>query len=164
MYKYTGGHHIIVWFFLISPLLQTGNGASGRWRRRGFDNEKKMSVLLSSRTSARPGDEYFPFLNGFIIISYNNNNNKNVNRDKNKEMSHFYRFYLNAFCDAIPAPRIVQSIIYNDGIHSIYVCVCVHFGRFYNIKIAILIHTLIYVYVCVCVCVCNTIIIKIYIY
>jgi len=117
--------------------------------------KKKMSVLLSSRTSARPGDEYFPFLNGFIIISYNNNNNKNVNRYKNKEMSHFYRFYLNAFCDAVPAPRIVQSIIYNDGIHIyIYIYMCVRFGRFYNIiMIAILIHTLIYVYVCVCVCV-----------
>jgi hypothetical protein len=138
---------------LISPLLHTGNGASGRWRRwRGFDNEKKkMSVLLSLRTSACPGDGYFPFLNGFIIISYNNND-KNVNREKNKEMSHFYRFYLNAFCDAALASRIVQSIIYNGGIHihNIYIClcICVRLGRFYII-IAILIHTLIYVYVCV---------------
>lgn len=95
-----------------------GGGSGGA----GSIMKKKMSVLLSSRTSARPGDEYFPFLNGFIIISYNNN--KNVNRDKNKEMSHFHRFYLNAFCDAVSAPRIVQSKIYNDGIHMC-VCVCV---------------------------------------
>jgi len=86
---------IVVWFFDIfsrRPEMARRVGGGGV----GFDNEKKnVHFIVVADERARPGDGYFPFLNGFIIISYDNNNN--VDRYKNKEMSHFYRFYPNAF-------------------------------------------------------------------